>query len=287
MLLWNELDHLIGGDCYMAVEGSNSGFSAIVEALAKPFKSQIRLSSSVKAIEYHGDEVRVSFSCGENARQVLAKHVIVTLPLGVLKANAVNFSPPLPLEKQMAIERLGNGICNKCVLFWDNDDFVVFWPKEKDWIVRLRSLSVKNSSEDAWLEFYNAYKYNGNKPVLIGYSGGRDASAIEHLTDEQVTQDAVASLQTIFGEDKVPEPTKSIVTRWEADEFSRGSFSFLAVGCTKQCREDLRESVGGKLFFAGEATESHVPSTTQGALISGENAACEVMEVFAANSSEQ
>ena len=278
MFHWNELDHLLGGDCYMAVEGSNSGFTSIVHALAKPFCSKIQKSSKVEAIEYHGEEVLVTYSCENRTQQISAKHVIVTLPLGVLKSNLVKFFPPLPFKKQMAIDRLGNGICNKCVLCWNYDDFVVFWPKEKDWIVKLLSTSSTaiSSGEDAWLEFYNAYKYNGNKPVLVGYSGGRDASTAELLTDEEITRDAVASLRRMFG--NVPEPTRSIVTRWESDEFSRGSFSFLAVGCTRHCRQDLQESVDGKLFFAGEATETHFPSTTQGALISGEISACEVMD---------
>ena len=42
-----------------------------------------------------------------------ADAVVVTLPLGVLKAGAVQFSPPLPPRKQNAIDRLGFGVLNK------------------------------------------------------------------------------------------------------------------------------------------------------------------------------
>jgi monoamine oxidase len=42
-----------------------------------------------------------------------AEAVLVTVPLGVLKENVITFDPPLPEEKQSAIERLGFGNLNK------------------------------------------------------------------------------------------------------------------------------------------------------------------------------
>ncbi len=42
-----------------------------------------------------------------------ADAVLVTVPLGVLKENIITFDPPLPEEKQSAIDRLGFGNLNK------------------------------------------------------------------------------------------------------------------------------------------------------------------------------
>ena len=53
-----------------------------------------------------------------------ADRVIVTVPLGVLKAGTIAFDPPLPEEKQQAIERLGFGLLDKVVLKFDQP----FWP---------------------------------------------------------------------------------------------------------------------------------------------------------------
>jgi len=39
--------------------------------------------------------------------------VVVTVPLGCLKAGDVRFQPPLPEEKQAAIRGLGYGLLNK------------------------------------------------------------------------------------------------------------------------------------------------------------------------------
>lgn len=284
-LSFDDDDELNGGDCFMAVGHSKAGYSSIVDALVEPFLSHIQLSSVVTAIEYDTtDKVLISFTCGEQKKSITAKCAIITLPLGVLKANTVKFTPALPVKKQEAITKLGNGVGNKCILFWDEAGFDVFWPKDKDYIVRLTKSSSSTAckpGEDSWLEFYNAYKFNGNKPVLIGLCAGTDASAIERLPDEQIKRDALASLRIIF--DNVPEPTKAIVTRWEKDEFSKGSYSYVAVGCTKQCRIDLGAPIDGRLFFAGEATETIFPSTTQGALMTGERAAGEVLEAISAD----
>lgn len=56
--------------------------------------------------------------------ELVADAVVVTLPLGVLKAGKVSFSPPLPAPKLAAIGRLGFGVLNKVYLrfskpFWE------------------------------------------------------------------------------------------------------------------------------------------------------------------------
>ena len=42
-----------------------------------------------------------------------ADAVLVTVPLGVLKSQAITFQPPLPEWKQQAINNLGFGLLNK------------------------------------------------------------------------------------------------------------------------------------------------------------------------------
>jgi monoamine oxidase len=68
-----------------------------------------------------------------------------------------------------------------------------------------------------------------------------------------------------------------LVTRWGADEFARGSYSFAAVGSDPEMRDDLAAGVGGRLHLAGEATSREHPSTVHGALLSGRRAAENVL----------
>jgi hypothetical protein len=83
------------------------------------------------------------------------------------------------------------------------------------------------------------------------------------------------SLRRIYG-DNIPDPNKIVVTRWASDPFTRGSYSFPAVGSTPTDYKNIAESVKGRLFFAGEVTEPDYYGTVHGAYLSGIRAAHEI-----------
>ena len=57
----------------------------------------------------------------------VCRHVVVTVPLGVLKKGSVAFVPPLPACKRASIARLGVGLLDKVALVFKPDQ--VFWDK--------------------------------------------------------------------------------------------------------------------------------------------------------------
>lgn len=66
----------------------------------------------------------------------------------------------------------------------------------------------------------------------------------------------------------------SLVTRWDTDEWARGSYSALPPGTPYWVREELGKTViRGKVVLAGEYTASDYPATVHGAYTSGERAA--------------
>ncbi|WP_350347850.1 FAD-dependent oxidoreductase [Agromyces sp. G08B096] len=67
----------------------------------------------------------------------------------------------------------------------------------------------------------------------------------------------------------VPAPTAMRRSRWAADPFARGAFSFDAVGSTSNLRADLSAPVADRIWFAGEACSMDAPGTLHGALASG------------------
>ncbi|HET6672335.1 MAG TPA: FAD-dependent oxidoreductase [Agromyces sp.] len=77
----------------------------------------------------------------------------------------------------------------------------------------------------------------------------------------------------------VPEPTAMRRSKWAADPFARGAFSFDAVGSTPELRDALAEPVSGRLVFAGEACSADAPGTIEGARQSGLRAAAHVMRL--------
>jgi CRP-like cAMP-binding protein len=79
---------------------------------------------------------------------------------------------------------------------------------------------------------------------------------------------ATRVIADMFG-DAAPKPHKVEHTRWGKDSFTRGSYSYVAVGSTPADIETLAEPVGGRLFFAGEATYRYHWAGAHGAYASG------------------
>lgn len=67
----------------------------------------------------------------------------------------------------------------------------------------------------------------------------------------------------------VPDPIQTICTRWGSDPLSYGSYSHVSVQSSGGDYDILAETVGNRLFFAGEATSRQYPATMHGAFLSG------------------
>ena len=219
------------------------GYQQLTQHLAKGLT--IKLSTEVTKITHSDSAVRLETSQGGFD----ADRVIVTIPLGVLKAGTIAFDPPLPDEKQAAIEKLGFGLLDKVVLKFDQP----FWPDAD-------VIGLVGSDQPVSM-LINGETF-ADAPLLVGLRGGGDAREREALTD----QDAVAQVVTALN---APTPTGSLVTRWAEDPFARGSYSFIAVGSSPDDMEALGEPVGERLLFAGEATNPEYFATVHGAYLSG------------------
>jgi len=84
----------------------------------------------------------------------------------------------------------------------------------------------------------------------------------------------------MFGDD-VPEPVEVRRTRWAADPYAGGSYSYIAVGAASSDNDALAAPVGRRLFFAGEATSREHSATVHGAYLSGLRAAEEIARTAA------
>jgi hypothetical protein len=109
----------------------------------------------------------------------------------------------------------------------------------------------------------------GGQPVLIAMMAGDAAEWVEHQSDATVTEAVLAALRTLFGPHRVPQPTAAVITRWRADPYARGSYSYLPPQSHGLHYDVMAAPVEGRLFFAGEATNRHHPTTAAGAFDSG------------------
>ncbi|XP_071451307.1 lysine-specific histone demethylase 1A-like [Hetaerina americana] len=198
-------------------------------------------------------------------------------------ANAVQFLPPLPEWKVAAIQRLGFGNLNKVVLCFER----TFWDPNANLFGHVGSTTA---SRGELFLFWNLYR----APVLLALVAGEAAAIMENVSDDVIVGRCIAVLKGIFGNSAVPQPKETVVTRWRADPWSRGSYSFVAVGASGSDYDILAAPVTPpppnaasgqpgvlpgaqppsptnppRLFFAGEHTIRNYPATVHGAFLSG------------------
>ena len=230
------------------------GYGQYARVLAEGL--DVRLSSVVRAVRQSPDGAAVELADG---RVVTAAEVVVTVPLGVLQAGAVTFEPPLDPDVLDAMGRLGMGVYDKVFLRFPER----FWGD--DWVVRQQGPAGVD-----WHSWYDMSRVTG-EPVLAALVGGAGARRIESLPDALVVDEGVTALRRMFGP-TVPDPDAVRITRWAADPFARGSYSYLHVGASPD-DHDLPGSRSGRVQLAGEATWGDDPATVHGALLSGLRAA--------------
>ena len=236
------------------------GFGVLAEYLARDLR--IEQNQVVRNVNWNNRGVQVQTDSGEFS----ADAAIVTLPLGVLKAGVVHFSPALPAAKSRAIQALGMGVLNKCYLRFEQ----AFWPDDVDWLEHVPPAGL------GWTQWVSFVRVAG-LPVLLGFNAGQQGRDMEALSDTDIVASAMQTLRTIYGA-QIPEPLDAQITRWGSDPFALGAYSFNALGAQPAMRDDLAAPVGGRVFFAGEATMRHDFSSAHGAFMSGQRAANQVLQ---------
>jgi monoamine oxidase len=238
-------------------EGSDAafpgGYDQIPAYLARGLN--IRTNSIVTSINWGNGNVSVRLTDGATLR---ANHVLITVPLGVLKSGAIRFTPALPEAKQQAINHLGMGVLNKAILRFNRR----FWPPAFEWYEYL------HATPGDWGEWVSLNRL-GPVPCLMGFTGADAARGMEDKSDTETIASAMIALRDMFG-NGIPNPVDAQITRWSQDPFALGSYSYAAVGSSREDRVALAApEADGALVFAGEAASADYPGTVHGAYLSG------------------
>ena len=237
------------------------GYQTIVQHLSQGLT--ILTQHVVEKIEHTDAGVTVSLH-GQNALK--ADAVVVTVPLGVLKAEKIAFNPPLLEAKKQAIQSLGMGVLNKVYLRFDR----IHWQPKSVW---LEWVSNQKGEWSEWVDFAYAAKI----PVLLGFNAADYGRAIERKSNDEIVREAMAVGRQMLGTD-IPSPIDAQITRWAQDEYSFGSYSFNALGMEEDARDTLAQPIAQRVYFAGEATHQHYFGTTHGAYLSGIRAAQTIIQ---------
>ncbi len=261
-----EAEEAIKGDHQYRIA---SGYESLVQTVAERIdrsRCDIVMNTVVHEIAWRPGQAIVRAGLTE----YLAPRAIVTLPLGVLKSGSVAFSPALP-EKQNAMSFLEMGPVIRVSLCFQEK----FWERDP----KMAGLSFLFTDDPAFPTWWtsNPLSY----PVLTGWAAGPHAGVHTGLSKDEIVTSAVQALARIT---RIAEPelrrqmTGSFVHDWQADPFSRGAYSYTAVG-GMDAAQALAAPVDGTLFFAGEATNVEgYTGTVHGAIATGLRAAKELLE---------
>jgi len=236
-----------------------------------PARAHVRLSTAAHIVRHGDGAVAVDATICNTSLTVRARSAIVTLPLGVLQAGAVRFTPELPPSKAAALGMLVMGPVVKVGLRFRT----AFWEHVHDG--RYREGSFFHRAEAAFPTFWNMLPLHA--PLLIAWAGGPKADALAGRDEASLVACALDDLRALFGNDPDPraELEAAYTHDWQTDPYAYGAYSYVATG-GGDARAALAAPVGDVLFFAGEATSpASEAGTVAGALQTGERAALEAL----------
>ncbi|MBV9406326.1 MAG: FAD-dependent oxidoreductase [Acidobacteriaceae bacterium] len=252
-----------------------NGYDAVLHWMldgVRNLENKLRLNSEVRSIQWTSDGAAVEFASTLTGavHSISARHVIVTVPLGVLQAQAIRFHPE-PVDTLHAAKQLQFGQVIRVILRFQKP----IWEENKEFAEAGFILSNEKHFPTWWTTL----------PVrarsITAWSSGPHADELLESPKPEIIQYAIHDLSRILGvsERKLAELLETVYFHdWHGDLFARGAYSYVpahAMGV----REILARPVAGTLYFAGEAAETNGHSATvHGAIASGRMAAQQILQ---------
>ena len=233
------------------------GYGALVQRFGAAFP--VKLSTPVTHIRWDGQGVVVESPAG----RLTARAVIVTVPVGVLAAGAIRFTPELPALTQEGLGGLSMGSLTKIGLRFDGTRF---------------GLPVNSN---LWDEIPGAGGINFecwafDRDLIVALFGGDFARDVLAQGERAAVETMLDRLTAMLGPQVRAAFKGASVNGWATDPFSMGCYSHARPG-QASARARLAQPVGERIWFAGEATavgdgDFGAAMTAGGAFLAGEAA---------------
>jgi monoamine oxidase len=254
-------------ECLINVEGGaqqhriKGGMQTLVEAMAQPFLEKIFFQSPVKEISYSPNGVNI---LGEDF-SLSASKVILAVPPPLLAE--IHFSPALPPAKTALLQNYPMGRVAKCFMIYEKP----FW---RDLGFSGQSVSDENTP---FQTLYDCSPADASKGILMGFVVGSRADRFFALERGTRHQEMTAVSSKYFGE-KAKESIAYEEFTMTDETWSRGCYAgLMREKAWTESKDAYRQSLP-PLYFAGTEAAVKWHGYIEGAVLSGENAASEVIK---------
>lgn len=242
---------------------SSTWYDFVEENLAKSVQSKIHFNSAVTSIDYSDDEVMVKTVGGKIYK---ADRVLVTVSVGVLKSEAIEFTPALDVKKKKAIASINFRPGLKVAL------------KFSDTFYHNAIECASNSGERAYYDIALGKETESN---ILGFlcTGEESRRYIEYSTDEALVQVLLEELDQMYtGRATELFTGEYRIEKWSEYEFTRGTWTQAFEESPHHLRH-LNRSLMNKVFFAGEINDPYRQMGVPGAILSGYHSIDELLSV--------
>jgi monoamine oxidase len=252
---------LWSGDDYQ-VQG---GYGALVQKA----NAQVRvsLSTPVEHIVWNGKGVIAHTPRGN----IRAQYLILTVPIGVLKAERIRFTPPLPDAFLSALTGLRMGALTKMALEIDASAL----PSDVSDQIHLNSQGGENGT-DISIEFVRSPHVGKGKSLALAVLGGDGARALCEAGEAAALDLFSQTLHAAMGSHIRAPLYNGRLANWYKDPFALGSYA-LATPSSTAFRTVLKTPIGNRIFYAGEATAGGGAMTVGGATLEGRRVASDIL----------
>ena len=226
----------------------------------------IKLKTPVKSVTWNGNGVQLTT---EKSGTVQAKTVIVTVPTGVLASGGLAFNPGLDSDYTDAFEGLPMSQIEKVFMRFKKD---VFGP---DLVEHTMVIPIDpNSDSTRYVTAMRAKVWGQNvAEVLLG--GNQDPTTnpttaeIAAMGPQALIDFALSIVTKTFPSATSSMFVKGVTSTWITSPYSLGAYSYAPSGNVPMRAFLADNPIGGKIFFAGEATRTIAHSSVPGAYLSG------------------
>ena len=228
-------------------------------SLVAHYGSSLPVSLETKAVEidWSGSGVTVRTTQGD----ITAQAVVVTVSTGVLNNNDITFKPSLPVDKYESFHAISMGYYEHIALQFSNYEFI---DNQHDTYM----LKIDSENDSAFGALLNA----SGKGITYLDIGGQVAKNLACEDETTAVNLALDQLTSMYGNEIRKSFCHGATTAWISNQNTRGSYASARPGM-HHCRAKLRESVGERIYFAGEACHPTMWASVAGAHSSGQEVA--------------